>query len=178
MSGGSQRRRGGRNQNAKQGNSQKKPNNNGNGQKRKSRSRSKKVDPLKYWGDRELLQIPEALALQTPDTSVVATSLGRPPIPGQENASKHYFSLVYDRAAMLAGALAAAGDLENMAANAATLKAELVARDSERQAFDDTDDDDIDGTDPEGNRSDADDSPDDGEDLGPDPESALDSAPA
>ncbi|MGI9624152.1 MAG: hypothetical protein ACR2PK_15055 [Acidimicrobiales bacterium] len=105
------------------------------GSKRKSRgrSRSKKVDPLKYWGDRELLTIPETFVLDTPDTSVVATSLGRPPIPGQENASKHYLSLVYDRAAALAVALAAAGDIQNMAANA-----ELYEEDYE-------DNDDVDG---------------------------------
>ena len=58
---------------------------------------------------------------------MVATSLGRAPIPGQENASRHYFSLVYERAALLAGALAAAGDLENMAANAERIREELAA---------------------------------------------------
>jgi hypothetical protein len=141
MSGGNQRRRGGRNQNAKQGNTQKKATANGQKRKNRSRSRSKKVDPRKYWGDRELLAIPESFAIDTPDTSVVATSLGRPPIPGQENASKHYFSLVYDRAAMLAGALAAAGDLQNMATNAAALEEELRARDLELDGYDEPDDD-------------------------------------
>ena len=141
MSGGNQRRRGGRNQNAKQGNTQKKATANGQKRKNRSRSRSKKVDPRKYWGDRELLAIPESFAIDTPDTSVVATSLGRPPIPGQENASKHYFSLVYDRAAMLAGALAAAGDLHNMATNAAALEEELRARDLELDGYDEPDDD-------------------------------------
>ena len=97
------------------------------GKKRKSRGRgrSKRVDPVKYWGDRDLLSIPESFELDTPDASVVATSLGRPPIPGQENASKHYFGLVYDRASLLAGALAAAGDIENMATRADELRDEL-----------------------------------------------------
>lgn len=179
MSGGNQRRRGGRNQNAKQGNTQKKAGANGQKRKSRSRSRSKKVDPRKYWGDRELLVIPESFAIETPDTSVVATSLGRPPIPGQENASKHYLSLVYDRAAMLAGALAAAGDLQNMATNAAVLEEELRARDLELDGFDEPDDDeanadedDEDGSiDPDGNtdgnRADGDATAGDGEDLNP-----------
>jgi hypothetical protein len=177
MSGGNQRRRGGRNQNAKQGNTQKKTGANGQKRKSRSRSRSKKVDPRKYWGDRELLVIPESFAIDTPDTSVVATSLGRPPIPGQENASKHYFSLVYDRAAMLAGALAAAGDIQNMATNAAALEEELRARDLELDGFDEPDDDDDEdedsSVDPDGNTDgnraddDATASDGDGEDLNP-----------
>ena len=130
--------------------------------KRKSRGRgrSKRVDPLKYWGDRELLVIPESFELDTPDTSVVATSLGRAPIPGQENASRHYFSLVYDRAALLAGALAAAGDLENMAANAERLRDELAA---ELDDEDDLDTDDLDDPDDV-----SDDDPEDADDEGDD----------
>lgn len=109
--------------------------------KRKSRGRgrSKRVDPTKFWGDRDLLVIPETIELDTEDASVVATSLGRAPIPGQENASRHYFSLVYDRAALLAGALAAAGDLENMAANAERIREELAAEADDG----DLDDDDL-----------------------------------
>jgi hypothetical protein len=135
VSGGGQNKRGGRAQNSGRNSQQPK-----GGAKRKSRtrSRSKKVDPRKYWGDTELLDIPESFVTETPDTSVVATSLGRPPIPGQENASKHYFSLVYDRAAMLAGALAAAGDIQNMAANTETLAQELRARSED---VDDAEDD-------------------------------------
>ena len=132
---GGQARRGGRNQ----GNQQKK-----NGTKRKSRNRSraKKVDPVKYWGDRDLLVLPESFKIESADTSIVATSLGRTPIPGQENASKHYFSLVYDRAAMLATALAAAGDIENMRANADLLAEELRAKaaDSYEAELDDASD--------------------------------------
>lgn len=126
--------------------------------KSRSRSRSKRVDPRKYWGDRDLLVIPEEFQISSPDTSVVATSLGRPPIPGQENASKHYFSLVYDRAAMLAGALAAAGDIQNMAANAEQLARELeeadddidgnLAADDENRDDDDPDDGDLEDGDP------------------------------
>ena len=38
-------------------------------------------------------------------------SLGRVPLSGHETAAEHWFSLVYERAAVLAGALAAAGGL-------------------------------------------------------------------
>ena len=39
-------------------------------------------------------------------------SLGRPPVPGQETAAQRWFTLVYERAAFLAGALAVAGELD------------------------------------------------------------------
>jgi hypothetical protein len=38
-------------------------------------------------------------------------SLGRPPLQGHETIAAHYFEAVYDRSVVLAGALAAAGDL-------------------------------------------------------------------
>ena len=125
---GSNNKRGGAKQQAKK-------------RKSRGRGRSKRVDPLKFWGDRDLLVIPETIELDTQDASVVATSLGRAPIPGQENASRHYFSLVYDRAALLAGALAAAGDLENMAANAERIREELAAEADDSDLDDDQDDD-------------------------------------
>lgn len=79
----------------------------------RNRSRSKKVDPAKYWGDVASLPELDEHVISTPDPSVVVNSLGRPPIPGHENASKHYFNLVYDRASQLAVALAAAGGLSD-----------------------------------------------------------------
>lgn len=130
---GSNNKRGGSKQQAKK-------------RKSRGRGRSKRVDPQKYWGDRDTLVIPERIELETQDPSVVATSLGRAPIPGQENASRHYFTLVYERASLLAGALAAAGDLENMAANAERIRDEL-ATDLDDQ--DDDLDDDLDDEDDE-----------------------------
>ena len=81
--------------------------------KSRSRSRSKKVDLVKYWGDPTTLPDAGGYTTSTPDPSVVINSLGRPPIPGHENASKHYFNLVYERATNLAVALAAAGGLND-----------------------------------------------------------------
>jgi len=71
------------------------------------------VDPKAFWGDPALL--PERIeGLQhSPDVRAVLTSLGRPPLSGNETAAEHWFSMVYERAAFLAGALAAAGDLDD-----------------------------------------------------------------
>ncbi len=77
--------------------------------------RSKKVDLDKYWGVREVLPDLDEHTTSTPGSSTVVDSLGRPPIPGHENASRHYFGLVYERASNLAVALAAAGGLNDFA---------------------------------------------------------------
>jgi hypothetical protein len=72
-----------------------------------------KVDPREFWGDPELL--PERIdgIQHSPDVRAVLTSLGRPPLAGNETPAEHWFSMVYERAAFLAGALAAAGDLDD-----------------------------------------------------------------
>lgn len=79
----------------------------------KSRKRSEpKIDPVEFWGDPELLPDPISAIRSVPDVKAVVQSLGRVPLSGQETAADHWFSLVYERAAVLAGALAAAGELE------------------------------------------------------------------
>jgi hypothetical protein len=45
------------------------------------------------------------------DPAVLVRSLGPPPLPGHEIAAQHYFDAVYDKAASLAVALAAASGL-------------------------------------------------------------------
>jgi len=42
----------------------------------------------------------------------VVSSLGRVPLTGSETIAEHYFQAVLDRSVMLAGALAAAGGLD------------------------------------------------------------------
>jgi hypothetical protein len=70
-----------------------------------------KVDLTEFWGEPE--RLPEHLdgLMHSPDVRAVLTSLGRPPLSGNETAAEHWFSMVYERAAFLAGALAAAGEL-------------------------------------------------------------------
>lgn len=77
--------------------------------KRRNRSNAKAV--AEFWGDRELLPEPRDDIRITTDPSAVVRSLGRPPLPGQEQAAEAYFAAVYGRAVGLASALAAAGEL-------------------------------------------------------------------
>jgi hypothetical protein len=74
-----------------------------------------KVDPKEFWGDPERLPDRIESLTHSPDVRAVLTSLGRPPLTGNETAAEHWFSMVYERAAFLAGALAAAGGLDEVA---------------------------------------------------------------
>jgi hypothetical protein len=88
------------------------PSNKGGGNKKRGRGKVPKVDPAEFWGDPQ--QLPEAVdwVTTTPDVTAVVSSLGRPPVPGHETAAEHWLSLVYERSAVLASALAAAGGLD------------------------------------------------------------------
>ncbi len=77
--------------------------------KRRNRSTAKAV--AEFWGDRDMLPEPRDDIRITTDPSAVVRSLGRPPLPGQEQAAEAYFAAVYGRAVGLASALAAAGEL-------------------------------------------------------------------
>ncbi len=87
----------------------------GSGKRSQKGGRAKKtpaVDPVEFWGDPGLLPERDGVLTHATDVRAVISSLGRPPISGQETAAEHWFSLVYERAAFLAGALAAAGGLD------------------------------------------------------------------
>ena len=96
----------------------KRNNNNNSGSNKKKQSnnkkKSQKVDPKKLWGDFDALPKPEGFATSTPDPVAVVNSLGQPPLPGHGPASPHYFKLVYGRATQLAGALAMAGEIDDL----------------------------------------------------------------
>jgi hypothetical protein len=77
----------------------------------RQRKNEPKVDPVEFWGDATALPDPIDAIGEVPDVKAVVRSLGRIPLSGQETAAEHWFSLVYERAAVLAGALAAAGEL-------------------------------------------------------------------
>jgi len=76
---------------------------------RKRRNRSSAKATLEFWGDVDALPEVQADIRITQDPAAVVRSLGRPPLPGHEQASEAYFAAVYGRAVGLAGALAAAG---------------------------------------------------------------------
>lgn len=91
-------------------------NDGGGGRKRRSRNRrrndrQRKDQRVGFWGDPKRLPEASANVEITDDASAVARSLGPPPLPGHEAVAEHYFAVVYDRAVMTAGALAAAGGL-------------------------------------------------------------------
>jgi len=77
----------------------------------KSRNRKRKKSKFnarQFWGSSSQLPSPSGYTTTTDDPIALVTSLGRPPIPGNENAAEAYFQMLYTRAGALAGALAAA----------------------------------------------------------------------
>ena len=94
----------GRNQNRKRSNNKSSAKN----------KKKKKVDPKILWGDFDALPKPDGFPISTPDPVAVVNSLGQPPLPGHGAASPHYFKLVYGRATQLAGALAMAGEIDDL----------------------------------------------------------------
>ncbi len=80
-------------------------------QNKAPRRKEPQIDLAEFWGDSNAL--PQAIdhIREAGDVKAVVQSLGRVPLSGQETAAEHWFALVYERAAVLAGALAAAGDL-------------------------------------------------------------------
>jgi hypothetical protein len=87
--------------------------NKGGGNKKRGRNKQPKIDPAEFWGDPEHLPDVTEWTTSSPNVKAVVTSLGRPPVPGHETAAEHWLSLVYERSAVLASALAAAGGLDD-----------------------------------------------------------------
>lgn len=106
------RSRGGRKRNRNKKNAG--ANNNGNqpkNQSPKNQRRGQKITARTYWGG-HAGELPEPPVVR-PSTApaAIVRSLGLPPLPGQQHVADQYFSAVYERAVMLATALATAGDL-------------------------------------------------------------------
>ena len=83
----------------------------GGTRKRRRRSRSK-PDPRTFWGNPEALPKPIYGLSTPPVTNAIPSSLGRPPITGQETVSIKYLDAIYDRSVGLAFVLATAGGLD------------------------------------------------------------------
>ena len=81
---------------------------------RGGRPNQPKIDPVEFWGEPERLPDRILGVEHSSDVRAVLTSLGRPPLTGNETAAEHWLSLVYERAAFLAGALAVAGGLDEV----------------------------------------------------------------
>ena len=87
----------------------------GGGQRNRRRQgqaqRNQRQGGAGFWGDPANLPEPRQDVRITEDPAAVVRSLGPPPLTGQETIAEHYFSVVYDRAVLLAGALATAAGL-------------------------------------------------------------------
>ncbi len=78
----------------------------------RGRKAGPKLDPVEFWGDPGTLPVIDGVVEHSGDPRALLDSLGRPPVQGQETAAERWFTLAYERAAVLAGALAAAGELD------------------------------------------------------------------
>lgn len=86
----------------------------GNSRRRSGKSqRRKRVDPKKFWGDMSLideLAEQQKLTKMSAKPEAVIQSLGRVPLSWPQESVDERLKAVYERASMLAGALAAAND--------------------------------------------------------------------
>jgi len=64
-----------------------------------------------FWGEPVAGDDSPARIRPSDDPTAMIRSLGPPPFPGGETIAEHYFAAVYQKAASLATALAAASDL-------------------------------------------------------------------
>ena len=81
------------------------------GRRRQGQAQRNKQAGAGFWGDASKLPDARPDVRISEDAAAVARSLGPPPLAGQEAIAEHYFSVVYDRAVMLAGAVATAAGL-------------------------------------------------------------------
>jgi hypothetical protein len=77
-------------------------------------ARGKKPSARDFWGRDDPDAEEPALIRPSDEPTAMIRSLGPPPLPGRETVSEHYFVAVYDKAASLAIALAAASGLLDM----------------------------------------------------------------
>jgi hypothetical protein len=74
-------------------------------------SRRRAAPTRDFWSGAPVEDEPVALIRPSDDPTAMIQSLGPPPFPGGETIAQHYFSAVYQKAATLAIALAAASGL-------------------------------------------------------------------
>lgn len=77
----------------------------------RKRTRPQGPEGPSFWGRAQDLPPVETDVRITDEPAAVPRSLGPAPLPGHEGIAEHYFTAVYNRAVITAGALAAAGGL-------------------------------------------------------------------
>jgi hypothetical protein len=85
-------------------------------QNRRRKPAARKAAPRRptgreFWGTDNRDEEPPASIRPSDDPTAMIRSLGPPPLPSRETVAEHYFVAVYDKAASLAVALAAASSL-------------------------------------------------------------------
>jgi hypothetical protein len=79
---------------------------------RRGGARRRAASSRSFWGSAPQDEDLDELVIRpVDDPTVMIRSLGPPPLPGGEMMAEHYFAAVYEKAAALALALAAASDL-------------------------------------------------------------------
>jgi hypothetical protein len=81
----------------------------------RSNTRRRPATGRDFWGTDDAEEDVAAAIRPSDDPAAMIKSLGPPPIPGYETIAEHYFDAVYDKAAALAVALAAANGLLDLA---------------------------------------------------------------
>lgn len=75
-------------------------------------SRRRRPAPARdFWGRENTEDHTAVIIRPSDDPTAMIRSLGPPPLPGGETVAEHYFTATYQKAAMLAIALAAASGL-------------------------------------------------------------------
>jgi hypothetical protein len=77
----------------------------------KSQARRRRAPARDFWGPTDGTSDEIDMIRPPADPTVLVRSLGPPPLPAHGTAAQHYFDAVYEKAASLAVALAAASGL-------------------------------------------------------------------
>jgi hypothetical protein len=80
--------------------------------RRRGRTNARRpVNDREFWGNPEPSERAVECIRPTDAPAAMITSLGPAPLPGRETIAEHYYVAIYERAAALAGALAASSEL-------------------------------------------------------------------
>lgn len=109
----------------------------GGNRNRSSRNRARRGRDRGYafWGDPDRLPDPITDVKVADEPAAVVHSLGPPPLHGRDAIAEHYFTLVYDRITMMAGAVAGAAGM---------IEVEDLIEQVDDEDWDDSDDEDED----------------------------------
>lgn len=109
----------------------------GGSRNNRNRSRRGRDRGAAFWGDPERLPDPITDVKVADEPAAVVHSLGPPPLHGRDAIAEHYFTLIYDRITMMAGAVAGAAGM---------IEVDDLIEQVDDEDWDDADDEGDDGT--------------------------------